>query len=434
MGSSPKIIQHAIVTYARSWSSLAAVRSLGKRGLRVFSADTAPLGAATFSKYSYGSFVYPDPFNEKKFVSFLVKKCEEIREKYGGEILILPIHEETYVLAKHAKKFPKYVNFVFSDFKTLNSVQNKGLLIGLAKKNKVNMPNSYLVKTSRDISKVEKKIRYPVFIKHFEGSGSVGIFKADSVQEYRKILKKQKFPLVVQEYVAGDDYCCCALFKNGKKIALFNYTAIQTYPVRGGTTVYRKNISHPGIDREAMKLLKGTKWTGVAELDFRVDKKTGKAYLIEVNPRFWGGLNQAVESNLDFPYLVWRMAEGHKLEEIKKFDQNVRTRNFAGALASTIQEMLENDTLESSFRNYLKNPSRTNFRQLARDAKVSIPGYGSYLKKNFFSQKAIDDIYKSGDVIPMAGILFPLSVYIKYGKVNAKLLVSSSPKKELAPR
>jgi predicted ATP-grasp superfamily ATP-dependent carboligase len=48
-------------------------------------------------------------------------------------------------------------------------------------------------------------------------------------------------------------------------------------------------------------LCRELKWTGIAHLDFVADGTGSKAYLLEMNPRFWGALDLAVKNGFDFP-------------------------------------------------------------------------------------------------------------------------------------
>ncbi|MCD6360205.1 MAG: hypothetical protein J7M38_05010 [Armatimonadetes bacterium] len=40
-------------------------------------------------------------------------------------------------------------------------------------------------------------------------------------------------------------------------------------------------------------------------LEFKKEYETGEYYLIEVNPKFWGSLDLAVESGVDFPGYIY---------------------------------------------------------------------------------------------------------------------------------
>ena len=54
----------AIVTFARGWQTLVAVRSLGRRGVEVVTGDEYPMTPGSLSKYSKASFRYPDPASD----------------------------------------------------------------------------------------------------------------------------------------------------------------------------------------------------------------------------------------------------------------------------------------------------------------------------------------------------------------------------------
>ena len=45
-------------------------------------------------------------------------------------------------------------------------------------------------------------------------------------------------------------------------------------------------------------------------VEFKTDKDTGTSYLMEVNGRFWGSLQLAVDAGINFPYLLFQMSQG----------------------------------------------------------------------------------------------------------------------------
>ncbi len=51
----------AIVTFARGWQTLVAVRSLGRRGVEVVAGDHYSMTPGSLSKYCTAKFKYPDP-------------------------------------------------------------------------------------------------------------------------------------------------------------------------------------------------------------------------------------------------------------------------------------------------------------------------------------------------------------------------------------
>ena len=50
--------------------------------------------------------------------------------------------------------------------------------------------------------------------------------------------------------------------------------------------------------QQAERLLKSVNWSGVAMVEFKVDEATGRPYLMEINGRFWGPLQLAIDALL----------------------------------------------------------------------------------------------------------------------------------------
>lgn len=45
-------------------------------------------------------------------------------------------------------------------------------------------------------------------------------------------------------------------------------------------------------------------------VEFKEDTRTGQAYIMEINGRFWGSLQLAIDSGIDFPRLLVECATG----------------------------------------------------------------------------------------------------------------------------
>jgi predicted ATP-grasp superfamily ATP-dependent carboligase len=51
-------------------------------------------------------------------------------------------------------------------------------------------------------------------------------------------------------------------------------------------------------------------FSGPAMTEFKIDRRSGRAYLMEINGRFWGTILLAPAAGLDLPYLYWKMLNG----------------------------------------------------------------------------------------------------------------------------
>jgi len=112
--------------------------------------------------------------------------------------------------------------------------------------------------------------------------------------------------LLVQDFVKGETYGVEILMHKAEPKAIFVHKRLREYPITGGASTLRVSVKNERLVKYAVKLLKEMGWQGVAMLEFKLDEKSGKVKLIEVNGRFWGSLPLAIYAGVDFPYLLYK--------------------------------------------------------------------------------------------------------------------------------
>jgi len=65
-------------------------------------------------------------------------------------------------------------------------------------------------------------------------------------------------------------------------------------------------------------------------VEFRVDARNNEPKLMEINPRFWGSLELAVVSGVDFPYLLYQMAVNGDVEPVTDYKIGKKVRWLLG--------------------------------------------------------------------------------------------------------
>ena len=61
-------------------------------------------------------------------------------------------------------------------------------------------------------------------------------------------------------------------------------------------------------------------------IEFKQDQRSGSAYLMEVNPRFWGSLQLAIDAGVDFPWYLVRLALGEEVNPVREWRVGVSNR------------------------------------------------------------------------------------------------------------
>ena len=72
-------------------------------------------------------------------------------------------------------------------------------------------------------------------------------------------------------------------------------------------------------------------WHGVAMVEFKVSSD-GIPYIMEVNPRFWGSLQLAIDSEVDFPYMLYKLAIGDRVQKVDGYKVGIKNRWLLGDL------------------------------------------------------------------------------------------------------
>src|SRR4051812_37956799 len=115
------MLMSVIVTHARNRIAYNVVRSLGGRGIDVYTADSIS-GAMSFaSRYSKGHFIHPSVFTDPEgFISRLIDEIRRLRVD-----VLIPVFEETFLLAKHSARFFGCVATVLPNYQDILLVHNK---------------------------------------------------------------------------------------------------------------------------------------------------------------------------------------------------------------------------------------------------------------------------------------------------------------------
>ena len=91
-----------------------------------------------------------------------------------------------------------------------------------------------------------------------------------------------------------------------------------------------KLVDHASLTH-ARALLDEAGWHGIAMVEFKV-AADGTPYLMEINTRFWGSLQLAVDAGMDFPQLLYQLACGIQPKPVNNYKIGIRLRWILGDL------------------------------------------------------------------------------------------------------
>ncbi|MBI3857889.1 MAG: ATP-grasp domain-containing protein [Planctomycetes bacterium] len=434
-----------ILTYGRAWSALSAARSLGKRGIEVIAGDEYDFAPAALSKYTIGKFKYPNPDLEPEaFLDTLEGVIRKYKPADGEEYVLMPVHKEAYLVARHRERFEPLIKMALPTIVQIEQVHDKGTLAQYCIREGLPIPKTVVPESRDEFVRAAAGFGYPAFVKVRQSAAAVGVKKVGSAEEAVAVfdgfvkdlgLGDGGWPLI-QEGIPGDDYCATFLFDHGQLRAAMTYHNLRSFPAKSGTGVLRETVKAPAIEAIGAELLTRLNWHGVAEIDFRWNgKDDSPAWLIEVNPRFWGGMPQAVEAGWDYPHLLYRLAVDGHVDPVEPHDTNVRTETPVMGLLATLHEVIHDEprmaamkgAWEKLKRSYVRGGRRRALRSFVNNFKdaADVSGRLERMKELFRDHRhSVSDVFKWNDPLPALGFLYPMAVFLKHGKVSTELLVS----------
>jgi predicted ATP-grasp superfamily ATP-dependent carboligase len=323
-----------LVTNARNRIAYNVVRSLGQRGVAVYTADFVPRSMSFASRYTKSHFVYPSPFRDPEgFMRCITQQIGRLAPK-----VLIPVYEETFLLAKHKDILAPLVSFALPDYSQVLIAHNKHRWEPIARRSGIPVPASY---SAEDMQRGgTRHLRYPVLIKPKQGGGAWGIREAASCAQLDQWLAQPRWAdkpwneFFVQEKIAGHTHCVAMLCNRGQLRAKVAYRQLRDYPATGGQATLRVSARHAAAEAYFQRLLEQLEWHGPCQADFIVDSKTDVPYLIDVNPRLWGSLSLAIAAGVDFPYLIYRLALDGDVAPVTSFSTGVTTRWIGGDIAA----------------------------------------------------------------------------------------------------
>lgn len=360
--------------------SLSTTRSLGKRGIQTIVGEKSGFSPSGFSKYCSKRVKYPNPQSQPQlFMEWLVHLLQS-----ENQPIFLPMDDAVLdVVMNHRDEITKASKCLLPSKSSYEVAADKYETMQLAKQQKIASPITYLVRDVEDLSMIGETAAFPLIMKPRKSSGSRGIRKVQNKEELLPLFSEiqQDYPeIVVQEFIPlGDRYDVCLLFdRNSEVKATFVQKELRHFPVAMGPSTVQESVIYDDLIERSIQLLKPLRWKGIVEVEFMMDSRTNQPKVLEINPRFWNSLDLAVQSGMDFPYLLVQLCLDKEISLQKQYEVGRRSRwLFPG-----------------DFLHFLRNPNR-----LAMDPPL-VSGK---------RQRVYDDTFTLHDPIP--GVIWILTCF-----------------------
>jgi predicted ATP-grasp superfamily ATP-dependent carboligase len=332
---------NVFVTDGNQRAALAITRSLGRRGMSVVVGEEDPTFLAGTSRYCARRVVYPSPYQDpeafERFMSRLV-----VRERLD---VVIPVSDvTTHAIAKNQDELRAHAALAVPPFDAFERLTDKASLMQWARRCGIPIPVTHVVDGIAALRSIQDQIAFPVVVKSTRsrirtpnGWLGGGVHYVSNQTELRKTYAERSYltsyPSLIQERIVGAGMGVFVLCDRGRVKTVFQHLRVREQPPSGGVSVLAESQPVEATLREqATRLLEPLGWHGVAMLEYKRDDRTGTPVLMEVNGRFWGSLQLAIDSGVDFPLMSCELALGRRVSLPASYLVGHRTRWWVGDL------------------------------------------------------------------------------------------------------
>lgn len=266
----------------------------------VVATDTNKLGPAIYDADKY--YIVP-PIIESGYIDRILEICH--KEQIGGALSL--IDPELSLLAKNKERFKMIgTTIIGSSYELCEMALDKMQMYHWLVAHGYNCAQSWMDKNEFYKSVEAGNVMYPVFVKPYRGSASIGISKVYD-KETIDLLFAHEGNLMIQEFLNGQEIGADVYVDmiSGEVISIFTKKKLK---MRAGET--DKAVSFKNLELFALieKFVLEMGYRG--QIDIDIFDINGCYYISEVNPRFGGGYPHAYESGCDHMKLILKNLKG----------------------------------------------------------------------------------------------------------------------------
>jgi D-aspartate ligase len=308
------------------YRALGVARSLGRRGVQVWTLAERGEPLATVSRYAGRTIHWPRTDDNAR-VAFL----RDLAASYGlkGWALIPSSDAAAAMLARHHDELAQHYIHTVPDWDAVRWAYDKRLTYELAQRVGVVHPRT--VPAGKGFDPATVPITFPSVLKPAikEQLNALTCAKAWRVDDRAQLARRYRQAcelidpelLMLQELVIGGgemQFSYATLARDGVPLASVAARRTRQYPADfGRASTFVETVDCPDIIEPSLRLLRELRYTGLIEIEYKRDSRDGVLKVLDMNPRVWGWHTLCGRAGVDFPWLLWLLVNGEEVPPLE---------------------------------------------------------------------------------------------------------------------
>ena len=185
-----------------------------------------------------------------------------------------------------------------------------------------------MVDTEEDFRRILPQVTYPCVLKpvaayQWRRAGNwslvgarkaIGAYSSEQLRSEYTTISQASPTVLIQEMIPGGDDClvivACYFDAASKCLGWFNTQKLVQSPEGFGTGCIVQAADRPELLERTVRLLERLRYSGIAEVEYKLDSRSGEYQLIEINPRPWDQHRIGNACGVNLMYLAYCDATG----------------------------------------------------------------------------------------------------------------------------
>jgi D-aspartate ligase len=268
-------------------------RTLGRVGVPVYAIVEDSFTPLANSRYVSKAFVWKSwPDTATAFLSAM----SQIAGAIGRTAILIPLDDLSAIfVAENAKDLKRW--FLFPDVPAdlPRQLANKEALVSLCQKCGVPCARMVSPRSKGDVHEFVERVSFPILVKAAQQwqlindrySCIVVRNKEALFHVYDQVLSPEMpATIILQEYIPGKDWIYHGFADAATGLFLsFTGKKLLSYPPVTGSTALGVSIKNETLSLQSESFLKAIGYSGITDMDWRLDARDGKYKIVDCNPR-----------------------------------------------------------------------------------------------------------------------------------------------------
>jgi D-aspartate ligase len=301
-------------------TGLGIARNLARYGIPVVGISSSRAAPGHFSRYCQ-SIVGPDSQDEPEALLDLLISLGKAQSQRG---ILFPTRDaDILFLDRYRANLEPLFAIPQPPHEVLDLILNKARLAQVTQSLGLDTPRTLRITSLEALLNNRAELIFPAVLKPvyayqwrspgmWQAVGRRKAIKVETFQELAAIYKRISLyqqEVLIQEWIHGpeDQFFILGAYFNRYSKCLGAYTAqkVLQFPPDFGLGCLVRTVKNEDVRSQGIQLLKAVHFTGIAEVEFKNDGRTGQYRLIEINPRHWDQHTLGTACGINLSYLAY---------------------------------------------------------------------------------------------------------------------------------